>query len=64
MYYSILEEGLPNYLTKEPIIKPKKHGKGHFRTNAQQKKRAFNKRLAKRRAKNKASRKARKGQRK
>ena len=64
MFYSIFEERLPNYLTKEPITKPKEYGKGRYRRNWEQKKIAFNHRVAKRRAKNKASRQARKEQRK
>lgn len=63
MFYSIFEERLPNYLTKEPIAKPKEYGKSRYRGNGEQKKIAFNHRVAKRRTKNKASRKARKGQR-
>ena len=64
MYFSLFDNA-SNYLTKEPlqpIVKPKKYGKGRYRRNWEQKKIAFNHRVAKRRAKNKARKKARKEQ--
>ena len=62
MYYDLWS--LDNFYSKEkePIIKPKSYGKGHFRHNRQQKERANNLKVAKRRKQRKANRKAKRRQ--